>query len=114
MKVVYDSVGKTTALGSLSLVRPLGTLVLYGQSSGVVPPIDPLALMRQGSIFLTRPTLFHYIAEAASLQQRRGAGVWPRQGWQPEAAGRPPVPARAGRAGAHGTRGPPHDGGKSC
>ena len=70
VKVAYDSVGKTTALGSLSVVRLLGTLVLYGQSSGVVPPIDPLALMRQGSIFLTRPTLFHYIAEAGSLQQR--------------------------------------------
>ena len=70
VKVAYDSVGKTTALGSLSLIRPLGTLVLFGQSSGVVPPIDPLALMRQGSIFLTRPTLFHYIADAGSLQQR--------------------------------------------
>jgi NADPH2:quinone reductase len=70
VKVAYDSVGKTTALGSLSVIRPLGTLVLFGQSSGVVPPIDPLALMRQGSIFLTRPTLFHYIADAGSLQRR--------------------------------------------
>lgn len=68
--VVYDSVGQATALGSLSVVRPLGMLVLFGQSSGVVPPIDPLALMRQGSVFLTRPTLFHYTAEPGSLQQR--------------------------------------------
>jgi len=68
--VVYDSVGQATALGSLSVVRPLGMLVLFGQSSGVVPPIDPLLLMRQGSIFLTRPTLFHHIADAAALQQR--------------------------------------------
>jgi len=68
--VAYDSVGQATALGSLSVVRPLGMLVLFGQSSGVVPPIDPLLLMRQGSIFLTRPTLFHHIAEAGALQQR--------------------------------------------
>jgi NADPH2:quinone reductase len=68
--VVYDSVGQATAAGSLSVVRPLGMLVLFGQSSGVVPAIDPLALMRQGSIFLTRPTLFHYAADAAVLQQR--------------------------------------------
>jgi NADPH2:quinone reductase len=68
--VVYDSVGQATALGSLSVVRPLGMLVLFGQSSGVVPPIDPLLLMRQGSIFLTRPTLFHHLADAAALQQR--------------------------------------------
>src|SRR5688572_29626174 len=68
--VAYDSVGQATALGSLSVVRPLGMLVLFGQSSGVVPPIDPLLLMRQGSIFLTRPTLFHHIADAGALQQR--------------------------------------------
>jgi NADPH2:quinone reductase len=68
--VVYDSVGQATALGSLSVVRPLGMLVLFGQSSGVVPPIDPLLLMRQGSIFLTRPTLFHHIADGTALQQR--------------------------------------------
>ncbi len=69
---MYDSVGQATALGSLSVVRLLGMLVLFGQSSGVVPPIDPLALMRQGSVFLTRPTLFHYTAEPGSLQRRAG------------------------------------------
>jgi len=68
--VAYDSVGQATALGSLSAVRPLGMLVLFGQSSGVVPPIDPLLLMRQGSVFLTRPTLFHYTAEPGALQHR--------------------------------------------
>ncbi|MDQ5979530.1 MAG: Quinone oxidoreductase [Verrucomicrobiota bacterium] len=68
--VAYDSVGLTTHAGSLSLVRPLGTLVLFGQSSGVVPPIDPLLLMRQGSIFLTRPTLIHHIADASAVQTR--------------------------------------------
>jgi NADPH2:quinone reductase len=70
VQVVYDSVGLATYQGSLALLRPLGALVLYGQSSGVVPPIDPLALMRQGSVFLTRPTLAHYVADAASLQAR--------------------------------------------
>ena len=70
VQVVYDSVGLATYQGSLALLRPLGSLVLFGQSSGVVPPIDPLALMRQGSVFLTRPTLAHYVADAASLQAR--------------------------------------------
>jgi NADPH2:quinone reductase len=68
--VAFDSVGLATYQGSLALLRPLGSLVLFGQSSGVVPPIDPLALMRQGSVFLTRPTLAHYVADAASLQAR--------------------------------------------
>jgi len=68
--VAYDSVGRTTWAGSLSLVRPLGSLVLFGQSSGVVPPIDPLALMRQGSVSLTRPTLAHYVADTTALRLR--------------------------------------------
>src|SRR5476651_392644 len=70
VQVAYDSVGLATYQGSLALLRPLGSLVLFGQSSGVVPPIDPLALMRQGSVFLTRPTLAHYVADAPSLQAR--------------------------------------------
>jgi NADPH2:quinone reductase len=68
--VAYDSVGRTTSAGSLSLVRPLGTLVCFGQSSGVVPPIDPLALMKQGSVFLTRPTLAHFVADGPAVQHR--------------------------------------------
>ena len=81
VNVAYDSVGKTTAFGSLSLIRPLGTLVLFGQSSGVVPPIDPLALMRQGSIFLTRPTLVHHLADAASVRHRANRLLdWVRAG----------------------------------
>lgn len=79
--VVYDSVGQATATGSLAVVRPLGMLVLFGQSSGVVPPIDPLALMRQGSIFLTRPTLFHHLADAGALRQRADRVFgWVREG----------------------------------
>ena len=68
--VVYDSVGKTTYEGSLNVLRPLGMLVLFGQSSGPVPPIDPLVLTQKGSLFLTRPSLAHYVAEADSFRER--------------------------------------------
>ena len=68
--VVYDSVGKATYEGSLHVLRPLGMLVLFGQSSGPVPPIDPLVLTQKGSLFLTRPSLAHYVADAASFQER--------------------------------------------
>jgi NADPH2:quinone reductase len=68
--VAYDSVGKTTYEGSLNVLRPLGMLVLFGQSSGPVPPIDPLLLSQKGSLFLTRPSLAHYIADAASFNHR--------------------------------------------
>ena len=68
--VVYDSVGKTTYEGSMNVLRPLGMLVLFGQSSGPVPPIDPLTLTQKGSLFLTRPSLTHYIADAASFSER--------------------------------------------
>lgn len=67
--VVYDSVGKATVDGSLACLAPLGMLVLFGQSSGPVPPIDPGRLAR-GSHFLTRPSLFHYVADRASLLER--------------------------------------------
>jgi len=68
--VVYDSVGKTTYEGSLNALRPLGMLVLFGQSSGPVPPIDPLVLTQKGSLFLTRPSLAHHVADAASFKER--------------------------------------------
>jgi NADPH2:quinone reductase len=68
--VVYDSVGKTTYEGSLNVLRPLGMLVLFGQSSGPVPPIDPLTLTQKGSLFLTRPSLAHYVSDADSFKER--------------------------------------------
>jgi NADPH2:quinone reductase len=68
--VVYDSVGKTTYEGSLNVLRPLGMLVLFGQSGGRVPPIDPLTLTEKGSLFLTRPSLAHYIGDAENLRLR--------------------------------------------
>lgn len=72
LNVVYDSVGKTTAEKSLDCLMPLGMMVFYGNSSGPAPPIDPLTLTQKGSLFLTRPTLFHYIADRASLEARAG------------------------------------------
>ena len=68
--VVYDSVGKTTFDQSLSCLRPRGYMVLYGQSSGPVPPLDPQILNAKGSLFLTRPTLGHYIATREELLWR--------------------------------------------
>jgi NADPH2:quinone reductase len=69
--VVYDSVGKDTFAASLDSLRPLGMMVSFGNASGPVPPFAPLELARRGSLFLTRPTLFHYVARRAELE--RGA-----------------------------------------
>ncbi len=68
--VVYDSVGKTTFDQSLNCLRPRGYLVLCGQASGAVPPMDPQTLNAKGSLYLTRPTLAHYTADRAELLQR--------------------------------------------
>ncbi|MBC8160457.1 MAG: quinone oxidoreductase [Roseiflexaceae bacterium] len=68
--VVYDSVGKDTFEQSLNSLRPRGLMVLFGQSSGVVPPMDPNLLQHKGSIFLTRPTLGHYTATREELHRR--------------------------------------------
>lgn len=68
--VVYDGVGETTFDGSLESLRPRGMLVLFGASSGAVPPVDPQRLNRGGSLFLTRPTLGHYTLTRAELEQR--------------------------------------------
>lgn len=70
--VVYDGVGKTTFDAGLELLRPRGMMVLYGASSGPVPPLDPQVLNRQGSLYLTRPTLGHYIATREELLGRAG------------------------------------------
>jgi NADPH2:quinone reductase len=68
--VVYDSVGQSTFEKSINCLTPRGMLVLFGQSSGVVPAVDPQVLSQKGSLFFTRPTLVHYIASRADLQQR--------------------------------------------
>jgi NADPH2:quinone reductase len=68
--VVYDSVGQSTYEASLDSLRPRGMIVFFGQSSGKVPPIDPLLLNRKGSLFMTRPTLAHYVATRDELLSR--------------------------------------------
>jgi NADPH2:quinone reductase len=81
LQVVYDSVGATTFLGSIDCLAPRGMLALFGQSSGLVPPFDPLLLTRKGSLFLTRPTLGHYIATRDELVWRAGEVLgWIEQG----------------------------------
>ncbi|MDT8306745.1 MAG: quinone oxidoreductase [Anaerolineae bacterium] len=70
--VVYESVGKDTFMQSMRSLRPRGFLVLYGQSSGAVEPLDPQLLNRYGSLFLTRPSLGHYIATREELLWRAG------------------------------------------
>ncbi|MCZ7572765.1 MAG: quinone oxidoreductase [Ardenticatenaceae bacterium] len=72
VNVVYDSVGRTTFDQGLNSLRPRGYMVLYGQSSGAVPPLDPQILNAKGSLFLTRPSLGHYVAERTELLQRAG------------------------------------------
>jgi NADPH:quinone reductase len=68
--VVYDSVGKTTFDKSLTVLRPRGTMALFGQSSGPVPPFDPAVLNARGSLFLTRPTLSHHMLDRKELVWR--------------------------------------------
>ncbi len=70
--VVYDSVGQTTFDKSLNVLRLRGYMVLFGQSSGKVPPVDLQVLNSKGSLFVTRPLLFHYIASREELLQRAG------------------------------------------
>lgn len=68
--VVYDSVGKSTFDGSLDSLRPRGMMVLFGQSSGPVPPVDPQVLNSKGSLYLTRPTVANYTATREELSAR--------------------------------------------
>jgi NADPH2:quinone reductase len=66
--VVYDSVGKDTFAKSLDCLAPRGLMVSFGNASGPVEPISPLVLSQKGSLFLTRPTLFSYVATRAELE----------------------------------------------
>jgi NADPH2:quinone reductase len=70
--VVYDSVGQSTFEGSLTCLRPRGLLVLFGQSSGPVPPFDLGRLNGLGSLFITRPSLAHYMLDRAEFELRAG------------------------------------------
>ncbi|HEY1314317.1 MAG TPA: quinone oxidoreductase [Steroidobacteraceae bacterium] len=68
LPVVFDSVGKDTFLRSLDCLRPRGLMVTFGQASGPIDPIAPVLLSQKGSLFLTRPTLFHYIERRDALE----------------------------------------------
>jgi NADPH2:quinone reductase len=70
VQVVYDGVGQATFDKSMACLAPRGYMVLYGQASGPVPPVDPQALNTGGSLFLTRPSLVHYTANREELLRR--------------------------------------------
>jgi NADPH:quinone reductase len=71
--VVYDAVGQSTFEGSLRSLHPRGMLVSFGQASGPIPPFEIRRLTDLGSLFVTRPSLTHYIATRAELEMRAGA-----------------------------------------
>jgi NADPH2:quinone reductase len=75
LPVVYDSVGQSTFMKSLDCLRLRGMLVSFGQSSGKIPEFDPATLGQKGSLYLTRPSLFHYVANREDLE-RRGSDVF--------------------------------------
>jgi NADPH2:quinone reductase len=66
--VVYDGVGKDTFIESLDSLRKRGLMVSFGSASGPVPPFSPAELVKRGSLYITRPTLFDYTAERADLE----------------------------------------------
>jgi NADPH2:quinone reductase len=72
LDVIYDGVGRATFARGLKLLRKRGMLVLFGQSSGPVEPVDLGTLARNGSLYVTRPTLFDYIPDRAALETRAG------------------------------------------
>ncbi len=81
VQVVYDSIGKTTFEKGLNCLARRGMMVLFGQSSGPVGPIDPQVLNQKGSVYLTRPSLFHYVALREELLERSGQVLgWIRDG----------------------------------
>ena len=71
--VIYDSVGKTTFEKGLNVLKPRGYMVLFGGSSGAVPPFDLIQLSQKGSLYVTRPTLVHYFATREELELRSQA-----------------------------------------
>ena len=109
VQVVYDSVGRTTCLPGFDCLAMRGMMVLFGQSSGTVDPIEPRMLQQKGSLFLTRPTLNHYIAADAELQARAtDVLAWVADGTLTVRIGEEFPLAAAGRR-ASRARGPAHD-----
>ena len=94
---VYDGVGQATFDASLAAVRPRGMMVLYGGSSGPVPPFELQRLAGAGSLFITRPTMVHYIASREELVWRAGDLFTLDQGRPALGPDRRHLPARRGR-----------------
>ncbi len=92
--VVYDSVGKTTFEKGLNVLRPRGYMVLFGGSSGAVPPFDLILLSQKGSLYVTRPTLAHYIATREDLEWRSRRRLWHDRRGQAQLADRSHVSAQ--------------------
>jgi NADPH2:quinone reductase len=79
--VVYDGVGKDTFMDSLDCLQPLGMMVSFGNASGAVPPFNAGILAQKGSLFLTRPTLNHYVADRTRLSWRANEILsWVKEG----------------------------------
>lgn len=76
VNAVYDGVGKATFAGSMSVLRPRGSMVSFGNASGPVPPVSPLELTKHGSVSLQRPSLFHYMDKKTGEDKRRVAAVF--------------------------------------
>ena len=108
--VVYDSVGKDTFSQSLDVLRPLGLMVSYGNSSGPVPPVAPLELSRRGSLYLTRPTLDHYVPTRAALEGAVRELFARREVGQGEDPRRADLCTQECGRGASRSRSAPHDG----
>ena len=99
VQAVYDSVGKTTFEKGLDVLAQRGTMALFGQSSGPAGPIDPQILNQKGSLFLTRPSLFHYVASREELLFRAGEVLaWVKDGSLPVRIDRTFPLAEAGSA----------------
>jgi NADPH:quinone reductase len=82
LDVVYDGVGKAVFDRSLNLIRPRGMMVTFGNASGPADPVPPLTLMREGSLYLTRPTMGHYLADRTELEARTSdLFTWMAEGW---------------------------------
>ena len=112
VNVVYDGVGKDTFDGSLNCLKPRGMLALFGAASGPVPPLDPQILNAKGSLFLTRPSLGHYVATRQELLQRVRRRARLDRSRVSSSSGRARLPARPGRRGPDRAGRPPDRTGK--
>ena len=106
LDVIYDGVGKDTMRRGFALLRPFGLMAAFCNASGAADPVDPLTLSTNGSLYLTRPTLFNHIATNEALTARAADGPVALQPARPEFE-TPSVPVRATeckRIGAHFVR----------